>query len=224
MKECNLTLHIPLVITSSEMLGAHSHTLVQEALQSHIVDYYGQAERVNFAYSFTEGEYYFLPGYAWNELILTEVNEEGALYEIMGTTLWNMAMPLVRYRTGDYIRFPHPLSEEELEAVCFGVKPFSGILGRVNDILIAPDGTHLTGIDHIPRDVAHVVRMQVIQESPDRVRILVVPTPEFCDADRETIMCNAQLKIPETVQVSVEVVADLERTAQGKAPFVIRRL
>lgn len=79
MKERDLTLQIPLVITSSEMLGPQSHALVKEALQSHIIDYYGQAERVNFAYSLHEGEYYFLPGYSWNELIPVEEGAEGVL-------------------------------------------------------------------------------------------------------------------------------------------------
>ena len=220
----DLSLKIPLVITSSEMLGSHSHQLVRQALHAQLIDYYGQAERVNFAYSPKQGAYFFLPGYSWNELLFVQEDEQGALYEIVGTNLWNLTMPLVRYRTGDYVRFPQRLRPEHLEAICFGVEPFAGILGRTDDILIAPDGTHLTGIDHIPRDVEHVVRMQVIQEAPDYVRIRVIPTPEFNEQDRQTILQNAALKIPSTMRVEIELGDDLERTSQGKAPFVIRRV
>jgi hypothetical protein len=37
-------------------------------LHAEFIDYYGQAERVAFAYGFQQGAYYFLPGYAWTEL------------------------------------------------------------------------------------------------------------------------------------------------------------
>lgn len=218
-------LRIPLVVSSSEVLSKLTHNLAREALHAElIIDYYGQAERVAFAYSFTPGEYYFLPGYAWTELIPVEPQEDGMLYEIVGTNLWNYAMPLVRYRTGDYVKLPLGISDQEIEEIRFGLKPFGGILGRSGDILISPDGRHLTGIDHIPRDVEHVVRMQVIQERLDYVRILVVPTPEFSEADRQQILNNARLKLPDEMQISIEVVDSLVRTAQAKVPFVIRKL
>lgn len=150
--------------------------------------------------------------------------EDGTvLYEIVGTNLWNWRMPLVRYRSGDLVRLPKGVSEQQLEAICYGVEPFGGVLGRQGDYLVSPDGAHLMGIDHIPRDVEHVVRMQVIQESLHRVRILVVPTDGFNEQDRRQILHNASLKLPAEMQVSIEIVQELERTAQNKTPFVIRK-
>lgn len=217
------SLHIPLVVTSSEVLTPQTRKLAQEVLGADLVDYYGQAERVAFAYSFREGEYRFLAGYALIELI--PVSEEGdtILYEIVGTNLWNLKMPLVRYRSGDLIRLPKNLSPTQMEAICYGVEPFGGVLGREGDYLVSPDGVHLMGIDHIPRDVEHVVRMQVIQESLHRVRILVVPTVGFSERDRQQILRNASLKLPAEMRVEIEIVQELRRTAQQKTPFVIRQ-
>jgi len=216
-------LRIPLVVCSSEMLTDSTRPLAQQVLHAELIDYYGQAERVAFAYSFEQGAYYFLPGYAWTELVPVQQEPDGVVYEIVGTSLWNLAMPLVRYRTGDCIKLPATIGEPALEAICFGLTPFEKILGRSGDVLIAPDGTVLTGIDHIPRDVDHVVRMQVIQEQPDYVRILVIPDEGFTESDRQQILANARLKIPESMEISVELVESLERTAQAKTPFVIRR-
>lgn len=221
---CEKQLRIPLVVCSSEMPTDSTRPLAQQALHAELIDYYGQAERVAFAYSFEQGAYYFLPGYAWAELIPVKQEPDGVIYEIVGTSLWNLATPLVRYRTGDCIKLPEGVSASELEAICFGLTPFEKILGRSGDVLIAPDGAVLTGIDHIPRDVAHVVRMQVIQERLDWVRILVIPDAGFSEADRQQILANARLKIPESMEVSVEVVESLERTAQAKTPFVIRKI
>lgn len=223
LQKAGRSLHIPLVVTSSEMLTSQTRRLAQEVLGAELMDYYGQAERVAFAYSFREGEYRFLPGYAMVELLLVGEEDGMVLYEIVGTNLWNLRMPLVRYRTGDLIRLPAGLSEAHREAIRYGVEPFPGVLGRYGDYLVAPDGAHLMGIDHIPREVEHVVRMQVIQETLHRVRILVVPTPGFSERDRQQILHNASLKLPAEMRVEIEIVEELERTAQNKTPFVIRK-
>ncbi|GIV21193.1 MAG: capsular polysaccharide biosynthesis protein CapK [Armatimonadota bacterium] len=217
------SLCIPLVVTSSEVLTPQTRKLAQEVLGAELVDYYGQAERVAFAYSFQEGDYRFLAGYAFVELLPAGEEKDAALYEIAGTNLWNLKMPLVRYRSGDLIRLPKGLSEHQIEAIRYGVEPFGGVLGRQGDYLVSPDGAHLMGIDHIPRDVEHVVRMQVVQESPHRVRLLVVPTRDFNERDRQQILHNASLKLPAEMRVDIEVVQELERTAQNKTPFVIRQ-
>lgn len=227
---CQLMLHsgenfqVAYVVTSSEQPSAALGTLIEQALGAHWIDYYGLAERNVFAYShFPEG-YYFLPGYGWNELIPIETTPEGIRYEIAATSLWNLAMPLVRYRTGDTILLPNDLTEAQREAILWGLQPFAGIRGRFGDFLIAPDGAVLMGIDHIPRDVQHVARMQVIQESPTQVRILVLPLPSYSAADEAQILANARLKLPATMYVQVETVEQLERTTQGKTPFVIRKV
>ena len=57
-------LSVPRVLTSSEMLAPHLWQLARDALGAELLDYYGQAERVAFAYATAPGEYRFLPGYA----------------------------------------------------------------------------------------------------------------------------------------------------------------
>jgi len=224
LQQKNKPLRIPLIVCSSEMLTPSARALAESVLHATLIDYYGQAERVAFAYSWHAREYWFLAGYAWTELIPVEHPPDSVVYEVVGTPLCNLAMPLVRYRTGDYIRLPRAVDDDELSAICFGVTPFEGIIGRSGDVLIAPDGAVLIGLSHISRDVDHVIRMQIVQERLDWVRILVIPDAGFSEADRQQILANARLKIPESMEVSVEVVESLERTAQAKTPFVIRKI
>jgi phenylacetate-CoA ligase len=151
--------------------------------------------------------------------------EEGEqkLYEIVGTPLWNRSMALIRYRTGDLIRLPAAWGARELEEVSLGLRTFSGVLGRDSDILITPEGVKVTGISHFQRDVANIVRIQVIQESASKVVILVLPTEEYSERDRERLMHNAREKLPRNMHVEIRSVTALERTARGKTPFVIHR-
>jgi phenylacetate-CoA ligase len=96
-------------------------------------------------------------------------------------------------------------------------------LGREQEILVCPKGVRLTGIDHIPRDVDHILRIQVIQESLDDVRILVLPAAGYTERDAAQLMHNARAKVPASMKLRIETAQWLERTPRGKTPLVIHR-
>jgi phenylacetate-CoA ligase len=213
-------LTVPVTLCSSETVPESTWQLATEVLGTSLVDYYGLAERVSFAYAFQPLQYRFLPGYAYNELMPCGRDGDADVYELVATGLWNLKMPLVRFRTGDLVRLR---SGSDPIAVSYGVDSFLGVVGRSEDYLVAPDGARLMGIDHIPRGLGDVARMQVIQERRDAVRIVVVPVDAATGVDAEAIRANAAKKLPPTMSISIEVRPDLERGAAGKVPFVIRR-
>jgi hypothetical protein len=65
--------------------------------------------------------------------------------------------------------------------------------------------------------------MQIVQDTPHHLRLCVVTTPEFSDADRVRMVREARQEIPADIGISVAVVDTLERNSSGKTPFVIRR-
>jgi len=218
----NEPLRAPLVFSSSELLSEELHRAAQRTLGGAVVDYYGQAERVAFAWCDAPGEWRFLPGYSHVELIPRGEDAAGALYEIVGTPLWNEAMPLVRYRTGDLVRLPAAPAPQALAEITLGVRAFPGVIGRDGDILVAPDGSQLTGIDHFHRGVEGIVRIQVAHLTPERVEIRVVPAEGFGAAQIARLEANSRAKLPPSMSIEVRVVETLERTALGKTPFVVR--
>jgi len=217
-------LNIPLVMTSSEQLSPSAWDMVTDSLCCEVIDHYGQGERVSFAYALSSASYYFECSYGYTELIYSSTSDDLDFYEIVGTSLWNTTMPLVRYGTGDLICVPQGTTVDELVKIRYGLAPFTRIEGRSTDYLLSPDGARLIGMNHIPRDVRHIIQAQLIQESVDRVRILVVPTKEFSVNDKATILNNAHAKLPQSMRIDIELVDRLERTAQGKAPFILRRI
>jgi phenylacetate-CoA ligase len=228
MQQQGLQASVPGVLTSSEVLKREAWSLARDTLGCDVADYYGQAERVAFAHAFAPREYRFNPAYSYVELVPFRSDQiedagQGGLYEIIGTTFWNDLMPLVRYRTGDLVRLPEAWGPREIEEVVFGVRPFSGVLGREQEILVCPRGVRLTGIDHIPRDVDHILRIQVIQESLDDVRILVLPAPGYTERDAAQLLQNARAKVPDSMRLRIETAQWLERTPRGKTPLVIHR-
>jgi phenylacetate-CoA ligase len=228
LKQHGEKVHIPSVLTSSEVLKREAWALARDTLGCNLIDYYGQAERVTFAYAFEPRSYRFLPSYGHVELRpfssdhLSDAGQ-GGLYEIVGTTFWNNLMPLVRYRTGDLVRLPDHWGERELEELTLGLRTFSGVLGREQEILVCPRGVRLTGIDQIPRDVSHILRIQVIQEDLNDVRILVLPAPGYSERDAAQLLQNARAKVPDSMRLRIETAQWLERTPRGKTPLVIHR-
>lgn len=220
-------LRIPAVVCSSEMLHAPVWAAAREQLGCVLLDYYGQAERVGLAYALCEGEYRFLPGYAHVELEPVadqEPPEQGRrTYEIVGTGLWNLAMPLVRYRTGDLVELPAHWGAAELQEVTLGLRTFPGVRGRDSDILLTPEGVRITGLSHFHRDVRHLERVQIIQETPRRVQMLILAGAGYGKDDERRLLRNVRAKLPLSMDVEIRRVEALERTALGKTPFVIHR-
>jgi phenylacetate-CoA ligase len=214
---------IPVIVSTSEVLTPGARRVITDAFGCTVVDRYGGAERVACAYGVREEEYYFLPGYSRVELRHCLDDGPTALYEVIGTGLWNTAMPLVRYRTGDLVRLPAGLSVDDVEHVRLGGAPFLGIVGRTADYLWTPDGARLSNLGHVPTGVEHIVRLQLIQEELDRVRILVVPAKGFSLTDEARLLRNARTVMPGSMRLTVEVVDEVERTARGKTPYLIRR-
>jgi phenylacetate-CoA ligase len=215
-------LRVPGVHASSEMLAPEVWKLAREVLGCAMVENYGLAERVAFAIAASAGEYFFVPGYAAVELLPHAAEGNEGCYEIVGTTLWNTAMPLVRYSTGDFIRTTTRCNERELEEIAYGIRPFSGVIGRSQDVLLSPNGRAVTpGVSHIAHGVEHLLRLQIVQHAADRIVLRVLAGPRFSPADSDRLLRNAEKKAPPPARIDIEIVDSLERTAGGKTPLVI---
>lgn len=223
LRERDLKAHVPVVLTSSEVLPSSTRELAEQTLGATVIDLYGQAERVTASYSLRDGEHRFLPGYGHVELVPEGEVDGMDTYEVVATSLWNLAMPLVRYRTGDLVALPAGADAETLERVRYGLEPFIRVIGRTNDYLVAPDGSRIIGMNHIPRGVANVYRMQLIQETTDFVRVLVLAKGGFGAPDRDQIAKNLAAKLAPTMRFEIEAVEKLERAANGRVPHLILR-
>jgi phenylacetate-CoA ligase len=219
-------LNVPLTMCGSEVLTPATTDLARRALNTRVLAWYGQAERVAWAQGCPNDGFRFVGSYSINELRRVEAPEDEPedgteTYELIGTGLWNEAMPLVRYRIGDQVRLR---KGSDPRAVAAGLESFHSVVGRCGDYLVAPSGARLIAINHIPRNVPHLVRTQFIQESADSIALLVVTAPGFNEDCRRMLLQQAALKLPPSMKVRVETTTQLIRNASGKAPHVIRHL
>ena len=228
LRDSGRRLSIPAIVTSSEVVRPEAWRLTEKMLNGRLLDYYGQAERIAFASASAPREYRFSCAYSFVEFepydgqVLPR-HAPHRLYEVIGTSYWNNVLPMVRYRTGDLVRVPVSWGEAELEELSLGLRTFEGVLGRQQEVIVCPQSVRLSGLGFVPRDIGNVIRMQVVQEDFEQVRIFVLPTEEFCTDDAENLLANARSRIPPEVNITVEIATRLERTPRGKTPLIVHR-
>jgi phenylacetate-coenzyme A ligase PaaK-like adenylate-forming protein len=222
MQQARRVMEIPVILASSEELHASTHTALESYFHAKVINYYGQAERVCFAYSTRAGEFYFAPAYGKVELGEPERLGDGLACPVIASNYWNLAMPLLRYATGDMVYVPEGSGRRELEEIAQGKRAFLGIAGREGEYLLTRDGMKLIGLNQIPREIKNIFQMQLVQKDFDLLEIHVIAMPGFGEADAREIEAQARPKIPASMQVKVIVVDRLFTTARGKTPLVMR--
>jgi phenylacetate-CoA ligase len=199
------------IVTSSETLSEEMRTTIEAAFGSLVFDWYGQAERVVAIGTCEHGNRHVLTDYGRTELIPAGENR----YELVGTGYNNSAMPLTRYRTGDFVTL------DKQSCACKRVFPtVREVLGRVDDVLVLSDGRTIGRLDHVFKGVENMIQGQIAYRSPDQFVLRVVPGPRWSTADEQRLRHNFEQRI-ERVHLLIELVAAIPRGPNGKTKFVV---
>lgn len=158
------------------------------------------------------------------EIVVTEDGRErpareGETGEVVLTDLHNLGMPFIRYANGDVATqgTPRPC------ACGRNLPRISSVQGRVSETLRDAAGAAVSGIalSHVFYDVSSAVRQfQVVQHRDRSVTIRLVQSEELPETALAQIRGNAS-RLLTGVDVRVELVRDLPRTAAGKHHLVV---
>jgi phenylacetate-CoA ligase len=201
------------VMTSSETMEPEVRAAVEEAFGVRVFDWYGQSERVAAIGSCEHGSYHVMTDYSG--VALLETDKEGA-WELVGTSLNNLAMPLIHYRTGDTVV---PGDEP---CPCGRVFPtIKTVLGRQEKVITLPDGRLIGRLDRIFQGHdRHLVEGQVAYRGNGRFLLRVVTTEGWNEADEQAMRAKFLLRVP-GVEVKVQKVEAIPRGRNGKFEFVV---
>jgi phenylacetate-CoA ligase len=218
----NSSISFKLCITSSETLGADLRARVKRVFDAPLLDYYGQTERSCAAYSLEDGVYRFIFPYAYPELIPGADGKCG----IVGTPFWNRAQPLLRYDIGDIAVLPAAAAEDAAarERISLGLSTFEGIEGRRSDCLKLADGSRVFGLDRVPSGVDGAASVQIVQLAPATVLMVVVPNAQYSEETLVALKRKFYLKVPQNVDLRIELRESPYRLASGKAPVFISQV
>jgi len=145
--------------------------------------------------------------------------EPGEAGNVVLSNLVNRASVLLNFRMGDLASFvaePCPCGRT-LPLLSFPV-------GRVDEVLALPDGSHVhpITIHDICLGHAGIVQYQARQTAPSAFRISLVAAPQADkEAARRYVLERFQARLGAAATAEVLFVQELERTAAGKTPAVI---
>ncbi len=201
------------VMTSSETMEPEVRAAVEQAFGVRLFDWYGQSERVAAIGSCEHGSYHLLTDYG--SAALLETGKDGA-FELVGTSLNNLAMPLVHYRTGDTV------VPGDAACACGRVFPtIKSVLGRQEKVITLPDGRMIGRLDRIFQGHdRHLVEGQVSYRGNGRFLLRVVTTEGWSEADTQALAAKLLLRVP-GVEARVQQVDAIPRGRNGKFEFVV---
>lgn len=134
MVQSGTSISVKAVCTTAETLDDSQRKIITQAFSTEVFESYGASESVIAAFECEK----HIGFHEASELGIIEFEKTNSgLYKVIGTSLWNYAMPFLRYEIEDLVE----LSPNDRCSCGRGLPlKIKRILGRVDDILSSPDG------------------------------------------------------------------------------------
>jgi phenylacetate-CoA ligase len=211
-------------LSSSENVYPQQLAQVRRQTGARMFSFYGHTEKLLFgAFCEHTDHFHMDPDYGFFELIDEEgkpVKTPGQIGEMVGTTLNNLGMPLIRYKTGDHAEYlgdhcPH----------CHRKMPIlKRIMGRWDgEKIYNPDGTYVTTTALNLHDdlYAKIGGLQYYQREKGILDVRIIKTPQFTQHDEEKMLRTIREKLHPSAVVNIKPVERLERKQNGKFLLLI---
>jgi phenylacetate-CoA ligase len=205
-------------IVSGDTLLPSMRASIETFFQCKCYDHYGQSEGVCMAMECPYGRLHVLPAAGIVEILREDGSPcaPGEVGEVVATGLLNDAMPLIRYRLGDYAAWA-----EDQECPCGNVHPtIAHLEGRVDDYLITADGRKIGRLSTAIKRSSTIHSAQIVQDWPGHAYLLVRPAHGYQPADAMAVRDDIVERVG-TFTIEVVEVPEIPKTLQGKTILVV---
>jgi len=219
VEETGMQVKFTSVITGSEMLYDFQRRRIESVFKCQVFDFYSMAERVAFAAECERGRMHVNPEYGVLEIVDEHGNPTEGEGTIVGTSLHNSLVPLIRYRMNDTARW----SREP--CACGRTYPvIERISGRLADQLYDLDGraVNATVIGFAFDGMRNIRKAQVVQSTADRWLIRIVPGTGYTAADGQRVLDKLATDVSSRVFAEIVIVDDISALPNGKYQWVVQ--
>ena len=208
--------HVRAVFTSSEVLTGGLRRRLEESFGGRVHDVYGSTEFKEVAWQCDHGRYHINFESTWVE-IDEEVSDDGT-GAILLTSLVNRAMPLIRYRVGDYGRLGAGSCD------CGRAGPWLEVIGgREVEVLETPDGRRLSPylLTTVLESDAAMRRYQIVQTGRSALEVRYLTAPG-CRVDVPALSRAIGEIVGDAMTIRFRRQQKFERAASGKQGVFVR--
>ncbi|MEM7816847.1 MAG: hypothetical protein QXZ20_02955 [Candidatus Aenigmatarchaeota archaeon] len=197
------------IFTTGELLLNYQREKIEKVFNCKILDSYGHMERTVAISQCPFGSYHINSEYGFLEIKKQEnlSTEEKIVGEVIGTSFYNFAMPLIRYLVGDLIE----IKVKPFSCKCKRTLPtVEKILGRAQDMLITTDGRLITNIFIIFEFLEGILWAQLIQEDINNFRLRLLKDDSFKEETNAFILEKLKKVLGENSKLNLEFVKEEE--------------
>lgn len=211
----DIRLDIEYVTIGSENLYDYQKELILMAFNTSPYQHYGLTEGVANISQRKDGNLYVDEDFSVVEFILKDTSS----YSIIGTSLSNWAMPLLRYNTGDQVI----INKYDRNSDDIGGRTVEKINGRTNEFVVLEDDTRISSaaLSLIFKDIISIREAQIVQKDRYNILIRIVKTDAYSDLDEEKTTKGLRERLGKSMKISYEYVDKIPRTKSGKMRLVI---
>ncbi len=209
------------VIATSEKLSDTDRSTIEQAFSCVVREEYSSIENAVFATECEHGSLHVSPDVGVVEILRPDGTPTGPgeVGEVVATGFLRRRQPLIRYRIGDLAAW----SDEPCG--CGRAMPvLAEVVGRVEDVLVGPDGRRVTRFHGVFYEIPGLVEAQVVQRTTRRFTVRVVVTDRFDEAGAAVIIGRMTDRLGAAAEVDVEPVGAIARTPAGKFRAVVSEL
>jgi len=209
------------LVTTSEKVTPAMREVMEEAFRCRVFEEYSTVENASFACECEQGALHVSPDAGIVEIIRSDGSscEPEEVGEVVVTGLLRTHQPLIRFRLGDLAAW----SAEPCR--CGRQMPvLKEVVGRVEDIVVGPDGRQMVRFHGVFIDLPGVRRGQIIQESLEQIRVLLECDSEYDRTLDETVQSRVKERLGPDARVTVESVDEIPLGPGGKFQAVVSKV
>jgi phenylacetate-CoA ligase len=145
----------------------------------------------------------------------------GTSGKLVGTSLHNRAMPLIRYVSNDVTAL------RERPCTCGrGLEIMDDVTTKAEDVLTLKDGRLISPsvLTHPFKPLDCIEGSQIVQTAPDAVIVRLVAGPAYTAQHTHHLVTELKARLGDDVHVDVQLVDRLEQSPNGKFKWVISKV
>jgi len=217
------------VFSQGENLFPDKRKLIERVFACKVLDSYGHMERTAAISQCPFGNYHLHMDYGIVEfeeprIPLADADDgETLIREIVGTSLHNFSMPLIRYRTGDFVR----LRRSPEKCPCNrGFPTIVSVIGRELDTIVTPDGRRIAGLGSALSRAPGILMGQIVQENINHLKVKIVCPYPYAGLTHKILIGHMRNFVGDDMEIQIEHVTidDIKKDGFGKFKPVISNI
>jgi phenylacetate-CoA ligase len=192
------------IFTTGESLFPYQKKKIEEIFHCKIADSYGHMERTVAICQCPFGRYHINSDYG-----ILEIDKDKNMPSlgiiagnVIGTSLYNFTMPLIRYKVGDMIEM---FADNKVRCECGrGLPVCNKLAGRGQDVIITPDGRMLSNIFILFDIIKGALWVQIVQQQADMLKVKLIKGDYFSSSSMEEFLKRLKEIVGTGFRVEIE--------------------